>query len=68
LADYWLDASNRCKAAVAKTYAAPEVMHVTPYVEMGLQYEWILTPPQDRLVVHRNTVALGQAYAGIPTS
>jgi DUF1365 family protein len=52
LADYWLDASNQCKAAVAKSYATPKVMRGSPYVELALQYGWILIPPKDRLLVY----------------
>jgi DUF1365 family protein len=35
-------------------------MHVSPFHPMDLQYDWILTSPADRLVVHMNTLAQGR--------
>lgn len=49
---YWLDpadyATHRFRALADKT------LYVSPFMEMGLEYEFLLTPPAAALVVHMN--------------
>ncbi len=61
--NYWLDASNQRTVAAAKRYTTPKVMHVSPFMEMRLQYDWIFTPPGERLVAHMNTAVGGKPHA-----
>jgi hypothetical protein len=37
--NYWLDASNQRTRAPAKRYTTSKVMHVSPFMYMGLQYD-----------------------------
>ncbi len=61
--NYWLGASNECSvSATAKRYTTPKAMRVSPFMDMKLNYDWILAPPGQRLVAHRETVANGQAF------
>lgn len=39
----------------------PKIMHVSPFMDMAIDYEFIVTPPSDRLVAHMNTIARGAA-------
>jgi uncharacterized protein len=60
--NYWLHASNQQPAAVAKRYSTAKHMHVSPFMDMHLRYDWIFAPPGERLVAHMNTLADGQAF------
>ncbi len=60
--NYWLDASNRRPSATAQRYTTPKRMHVSPFMGMRMQYDWIFTAPGERLVAHMNTVADGQQF------
>jgi len=55
--NYWLDASNQraVPSAAAKSYSTGKHMHVSPFMDMNLTYDWIFTPPGERLVAHMNT-------------
>lgn len=43
----------------ARRYRTPKVFHVSPFMSLGQEYEWFLTPPGDRLVVHIGVVESG---------
>jgi uncharacterized protein len=60
--NYWLSASNERASVAAKRYTAAKAMHVSPFMDMHLQYDWIFTPPGERLVAHMNTLADGKAF------
>jgi uncharacterized protein len=61
--NYWLDASNRrSSSAAAQRYTTPKRMHVSPFMDMRMEYDWIFTAPGERLVAHMNTVADGKAF------
>jgi uncharacterized protein len=60
--NYWLDASNEQPSTAAKRYSTAKHMHVSPFMEMRLTYDWIFTAPSDSLVAHMNTLAGGQAF------
>jgi DUF1365 family protein len=60
--NYWLTPENQRECAAAKRYASAKQMHVSPFMSMHLDYDWIFTPPGNRLVAHMNTVAGGKAF------
>jgi uncharacterized protein len=61
--NYWLSASNERNAnGAAKRYTTRKMMHVSPFMDMKLDYDWIFTPPGERLVAHMNTVAEGKPF------
>ena len=59
--NYWLSEENRVPASNASRHRTVKCMHVSPFHAMDLEYDWILTPPGDQLVVHMNTLADGKA-------
>jgi DUF1365 family protein len=58
--NYWLTPENSLPSSVAKHYRTVKTMHVSPFHPMNLEYDWILSPPADRLVVHMNTLKEGR--------
>ena len=46
--NYWLDASNRRPSTAAQRYTTPKHMHVSPFMDMRMQYDWIFTEPGER--------------------
>jgi DUF1365 family protein len=54
--NYWLWPRNREASANALRYRCPKAMHVSPFMGMNLDYEFVLTEPADRLVAHMNTM------------
>jgi DUF1365 family protein len=61
--NYWLDASNRQGGeSSALRYSTGKHMHVSPFMDMNLTYDWIFTPPGERLVAHMNTRSNGTAF------
>jgi hypothetical protein len=60
--NYWLTPSNERKSSAAKRYSTGKKMHVSPFMGMDLDYDWIFTPPGDRLVAHMNTLSEGKPF------
>jgi DUF1365 family protein len=60
--NYWLTAANQRESTTAKRYETAKQMHVSPFMDMQLDYDWIFTPPGERLVAHVNTVQSGKAF------
>jgi hypothetical protein len=60
--NYWLTPANERESAAAKRYATAKQMHVSPFMGMDLDYDWIFTPPGAQLVAHMNTVLDGKAF------
>jgi uncharacterized protein len=60
--NYWLDAANQRPSMTAQHYTTPKRMHVSPFMDMQMEYEWIFTEPGERLVAHMNTIADGKAF------
>jgi DUF1365 family protein len=69
--NYWLWPQNRQPLADALShqpsknalrYRCPKTMHVSPFMDMNLDYEFVLTKPDDTLVAHMNTIERGQAF------
>lgn len=54
--NYWLWPKNRQPSGTAMHYRCPKTMHVSPFMGMDLDYEFVLTPPADKLVAHMNTI------------
>jgi DUF1365 family protein len=55
--NYWLSAGNqRASAGPAMRYVCPKAMHVSPFMDMSMDYDFILTPPAGTLTAHMNTI------------
>jgi DUF1365 family protein len=59
--NYWLWAQNRQPSANSLHYRCPKTMHVSPFMGMNLDYEFVLTEPGEKLVAHMNTHEHGPA-------
>ena len=46
----------------ARHYVTDKHMHVSPFMGMKLQYNWIFTPPGEELVAHMNVREEGKAF------
>ncbi len=53
---YWLWARNRQPASEAFRYRCAKRMHVSPFMPMNLDYEFVLSPPGPSLVAHMATL------------
>jgi uncharacterized protein len=60
--NYWLHASNEQGSRTAKRYRTAKHMHVSPFMDINLTYDWIFTAPGDRLLAHMNTRSRGAAF------
>jgi hypothetical protein len=59
--NYWLSESNRKAAQNSLRYRAPKAMHVSPFMGMDLNYDFVFTEPSETLVVHMNTLGANAA-------
>jgi len=62
--NYWLSEANRRTAGAsgkAVGYRCPKAMHVSPFMDMRLDYDFVLTAPADGLIAHMNTLAEGRS-------
>lgn len=62
--NYWLTEREAVPRAAAGAgdvlrYRTPKVFHVSPFMPLEQEYEFALTPPGDRLVVHIGVVESG---------
>jgi DUF1365 family protein len=53
--NYWLSPRNRQTSPNGFHYRCAKTMHVSPFMDMNLDYEFILTEPGAKLVAHMNT-------------
>ncbi len=60
--NYWLTPQNECASAAARRYKSEKRMHVSPFMSMNLEYDWIFTEPGEELVAHMNTVDDGKPF------
>jgi DUF1365 family protein len=60
--NYWLSSANRLPSDHALRYRSRKTMHVSPFNEMGLEYDFVLTPPGNKLVAHMNTLKDGKSF------
>jgi len=49
---YALPTSSACRAGRALRWRFGKEFHVSPFLPMGLEYDWALTPPAETLFVH----------------
>lgn len=54
--NYWLTSANRQPSTNSMRFLCPKAMHVSPFMPMHLDYEFVLTPPTETLVAHMNTL------------
>ncbi|MEQ1946973.1 MAG: DUF1365 domain-containing protein [Bryobacteraceae bacterium] len=54
--NYWLSPRNQEASENSLRYRCAKTMHVSPFMDMNLDYEFVLTKPGDKLVAHMNTV------------
>jgi DUF1365 family protein len=60
--NYWLGEQNRLQAEHSLRYRVAKTMHVSPFMGMDMDYEFVLTPPGDRLVAHMNVIREGASF------
>jgi len=60
--NYWLWPQNRQPSANALHYRCLKTMHVSPFMDMHLDYEFVLTEPGDKLAAHMNTIERDPAF------
>lgn len=54
--NYWLSAACALPSRNAQRYATAKEMHVSPFMSMDILYDWIFSPPGERLIAHMNTL------------
>lgn len=59
--NYWLSAANQIPGENSLHYRCGKAMHVSPFMPMELDYDFILTAPGEKLVAHMNTLRAGAA-------
>jgi DUF1365 family protein len=60
--NYWLSAESGGSSAEALRYRSDKRMHVSPFMGMEIEYDWIFTEPGDELVAHMKTLQSGKAF------
>jgi len=63
---YWLPAGAGGARDRVRRHTAAKRMHVSPFMPMALDYDFVLTEPADRLVVRMRTIDAEQAAGGTP--
>jgi uncharacterized protein len=64
--NYWLSAHNRQPSGNGFHYRCPKTMHVSPFMAMNLDYEFVLTEPGEKLVAHMTTIEREAVAAPLP--
>jgi len=59
---YVLDRSMNRGDETTQRYRTQKTMHVSPFMSMGLEYDWLLTAPDDELVVRINAEKEGASF------
>jgi hypothetical protein len=74
--NYWLSPANQRPAGIgssdvsspghgylgkARRYQCPKAMHVSPFMDMRLDYDFVLTAPGGHLTAHMNTLEAGRS-------
>jgi uncharacterized protein len=58
--NYWLTGRQAVPGAegegAARRYRTPKVFHVSPFMPLTQEYEWLLVPPGERLLAHIGVV------------
>jgi DUF1365 family protein len=63
--NYWLSPANQLRSGGSFRFRSPKTLHVSPFMGMNLDYDFVLTEPKESLVVHMATVD-EEAGAGNP--
>ena len=63
LCTYWLPAAGAVAGAPVRA-RVPKAMHVSPFMSMDVDYEFVVTPPGPSLVAHMNTFARDEPGSG----
>src|SRR5258707_11433128 len=58
--NYWLTPENERAAVAARHYTSEKRMHVSPFMGMDLDYDWIFTDTGERLVAHMKALQHGK--------
>ena len=60
--NYWLTAANQIPSANSLRFRCQKTLHVSPFNEMDLEYDFVLTPPGEKVVAHMNTLKAGDSF------
>ncbi len=60
--NYWLSQDSELLSPNARRYRTAKAMHVSPFMSMKLDYTFTFTPPDDKLVVHMDTIEDGKPF------
>jgi DUF1365 family protein len=60
--NYWLSPGNRTPSENSLRFLCQKTLHVSPFNDMDLEYDFILTPPGENLVAHMNTLRTGRSF------
>ena len=58
--NYWLSPRNQRPEERSLRYQCPKAMHVSPFMDMNLLYDFALTKPGDQFVAHMKTLETSQ--------
>ena len=58
--NYWLGSHNRLTEGLK--FHSPKAMHVSPFMDMKLDYEFVFNEPGDKLVAHMNILEEGSIF------
>ncbi len=59
---YWLGPHNAVPAQNSLHFRCAKDLHVSPFMDMALDYDFVLTEPAERLVVQINTLDGGKSF------
>jgi len=59
---YWLGPHNAVPAQNSLHFRCAKDLHVSPFMDMALDYDFVLTEPAERLVVQINTLEGGHSF------
>lgn len=57
---YVLSESMNQTAAPRKRFQFPKTFHVSPFMDMNIEYDWRFTEPAERLAVHMENIEAGE--------
>ncbi|MEO8096918.1 MAG: DUF1365 domain-containing protein [Acidobacteriota bacterium] len=60
--NYWLGPHNAKPSRKALHFQCAKELHVSPFMAMPLEYQFVLTPPDEALMVHMNTLDAGHSF------
>lgn len=60
--NYWLSEKNRVPSERSMRFRCAKTLHVSPFNPMDLEYDFVLTPPEEKLVAHMNTLRHGEPF------